>query len=216
MVLSKWYTTLEADKQLMQGELVYSCPLITPCNDYDILPEDEDKARLKEADVIVLTQSCDLALDDPKKPHHPKVLTCLFYAADTYCDLHVKHKKYNQINFSKVDQIKRGLVYELCLLQCKEAESEVDYLFVDFRQVFSIPYDVVHRAAQNNQRVRLISPFIESVSQAFARCFMRIGIPNEDEIKPNKDAWDNQLFEWGADKDWPMKEIRSHLNLKRK
>jgi hypothetical protein len=49
---------------------------------------------------------------------------------------------------------------------------------VDFREIYSLPFDyLAHRAAQLGTRWRLAPPFLEHFSQSFARFFMRVGLP---------------------------------------
>ena len=52
-------------------------------------------------------------------------------------------------------------------------------LVVDFREIYSLPSDyLTDHAAQLGLRWRLLSPFLEHFSQAFARFFMRVGLPS--------------------------------------
>jgi hypothetical protein len=52
-------------------------------------------------------------------------------------------------------------------------------LVVDFREIYSLPSDyLTDHAAQLGPRWRLVSPFLEHFSQAFARFFMRVGLPS--------------------------------------
>lgn len=54
-----------------------------------------------------------------------------------------------------------------------------DALVVDFREVFSLPFAyLTQRAVSLGPRWRLDSPFLEHFSQAFARFFMRVGLPS--------------------------------------
>jgi len=51
-------------------------------------------------------------------------------------------------------------------------------LVVDFRQIFSLPVPYLRKhAASLGSRWRLQSPYREHFSQAFARFFMRVGLP---------------------------------------
>ncbi len=51
-------------------------------------------------------------------------------------------------------------------------------LLVDFRQIVSLPTGYLQRHAQSLPgRRRLRSPYVEHFSQAFARFFMRVGLP---------------------------------------
>jgi hypothetical protein len=58
-------------------------------------------------------------------------------------------------------------------------DTNADALVVDFGQIFSLPPSYLqHRAQQLGNRWRLSSPFLEHFSQAFARYFMRVGLPS--------------------------------------
>jgi hypothetical protein len=54
---------------------------------------------------------------------------------------------------------------------------------VDFGRVFSLPMEYVQRHAENQgSRLRLRPPYREHLSQAFARFFMRVGLPQNIEL----------------------------------
>ncbi len=64
------------------------------------------------------------------------------------------------------------------LNKCEVAGLQMDFLLVDLRQVYSLPVALVRQvAAARNPRVRLLPPYREHLSQAFARFFMRVGLP---------------------------------------
>jgi hypothetical protein len=53
-----------------------------------------------------------------------------------------------------------------------------DLRIVDFRRVYSLPLAFVRqRVAMAGDRLRLLPPYREHLSQAFARFFMRVGLP---------------------------------------
>ena len=58
---------------------------------------------------------------------------------------------------------------------------------VDLRQLFSVPISTLRAIAEKQEyRLRLLPPYREHLSQAFARVFMRVGLPtdiNIDEVK---------------------------------
>ncbi len=50
---------------------------------------------------------------------------------------------------------------------------------VDFREIYSLPLKyLTDHAANLGPRWRLQSPYLEHFSQAFARFFMRVGLPS--------------------------------------
>jgi len=57
-------------------------------------------------------------------------------------------------------------------------DFELDYTIVDFRNVFGVPYAfLLNYINKTERRLRLLSPYKEHLSQAFARFFMRVGLP---------------------------------------
>jgi len=58
---------------------------------------------------------------------------------------------------------------------------------VDFHRIYTVPKAYLKQIALNNKfRIRLLPPYREHLSQAFARYFMRVGLPvdiDREEIK---------------------------------
>ena len=75
--------------------------------------------------------------------------------------------------------VRRGILPAFHLL----AESVVhgfehEVRVIDFRRVYSLPLAFVRRrAASGGDRLRVLPPYREHLSQAFARFFMRSGLP---------------------------------------
>ena len=60
----------------------------------------------------------------------------------------------------------------------KSEEFTEDYYIINFKDIFSIPIELAESIAQKNgKRLRLCPPYREHLSQAFARYFMRVGLP---------------------------------------
>ncbi len=58
-------------------------------------------------------------------------------------------------------------------------ENNLEALVVDFGHISSLPVAyLAARAVESGLRWRLRSPFLEHFSQAFARFFMRVGLPS--------------------------------------
>ena len=58
MRIYPWYDIVDADEVLMQGDLISSCPVIVPSSSIGV---GRISAEIIEYDVIVMSQSCDLA-----------------------------------------------------------------------------------------------------------------------------------------------------------
>jgi len=89
----------------------------------------------------------------------------------------------NRSNFFKSkngkEALRRGNVPGYHLLnKCEINGFETEYLVVDFRSVYSVPFEfLMNLAEERGERLRLLPPYREHLSQAFARFFMRVGLP---------------------------------------
>src|SRR5207249_4780028 len=64
------------------------------------------------------------------------------------------------------------------LNRCDLPGHEFEYLLVDLRRVYTLNTPLIREfAALQGDRVRLLPPYREHLSQAFARFFMRVGLP---------------------------------------
>lgn len=128
------------------------------------------EVQVRKSDLIVMTQSCDL---ENRKVSF--VALCPINSLDTFEKQNPSFKKKGEW-----EQVRRGRVEGLHLLGSpSNPEDNRTALVVDFRQIFSLPiaYLALH-ADQLGARYRLNSPFLEHFSQAFARFFMRVGLPS--------------------------------------
>jgi len=84
-----------------------------------------------------------------------------------------------------IKDIKDGKKWNLTMLDKRDAEAEgnlsISHQVIDFHEVLSLPLAFltawVHASGMN--RLRLLPPYREHVSQAFARFFMRVGLPQD-------------------------------------
>jgi hypothetical protein len=141
--------------------------LIPPANLTEVLLATAEGDELgvevgvNQVDLIVMSQSCDLAHDKIKQ-----VLLCGHFPAS-------KQSKNIRIEIRK-ERFPYLHMIEKCDLQGREFERQI----VDFRTIYTLPKDfVIAFAASLGERVRLLSPYKEHLSQAFARYFMRVGLP---------------------------------------
>ncbi len=73
-----------------------------------------------------------------------------------------------------------GNVPGLSLLHRREPYPALPWSVVDFHRLFTLPKAFVTRfAAGSGLRLRLRSPYREHLAQAFARYFMRVGLPHD-------------------------------------
>jgi len=157
-----WYSLIEKPDGVRQGDLIYSCYILVPTSDIRI--GSGQKAEAREYNVVVMSQSCDI---EQKKID--LVLVCPFAPLSDIDHPLAKtpegKEKFRQGNLPG---------YHL-LNKCEISGFETDFLVVDFRNVFGVP--LAYLNGKHEPRVRLLPPYREHLSQAFARFFMRVGLP---------------------------------------
>ena len=161
-----WYELIE-DKQLVQGDILLSCPLISPPS--TISPGKNVTADVCEYNVIVMSQSCDLAQGKIQL-----VLVCPIWEMTDFVKINESYK-----NDKMKETLRRGNLPGYHLLnQPKDFPQINDYLIVDFRKVFGVDINFLKEfSLKQGARIRLLPPYREHLSQAFARFFMRVGLP---------------------------------------
>ncbi len=159
-----WYEIVTG-KDLFQGDIIYSCPLVLP----PLIIKDEFEADIIEYDVIIMSQSCDLI---QKKLE--LVLVCPIWQLSEFEN---KNPSYKDLTMK--ESLRKGYLPGYHLLnKCEINGFKSEYLIVDFRDVFSVNFDfLVEFVQEKSDRLRLLSPYREHLSQAFARFFMRVGLP---------------------------------------
>jgi hypothetical protein len=160
-----WYG-IASGVDVQQGDILRDCPVFSPPQNLDNNGFGEVLRTLR--DVIVMTQSCDLA----NGRSNPDVLLCGLFQRSQIPNDH------RLANPSNLEIVRKGGMPAFHLL----APSDLDQFpreltIVDFRSLFSLPFEFVRRKASQNLHLRLLPPYREHLSQAFARYFMRVGLP---------------------------------------
>ena len=78
------------------------------------------------------------------------------------------------------DDIKNGYLWNLSMLNAGTiGELSLTHRIVDFHEVYTLPRTFLESWLQSKDqsRLRLRPPYREHLSQAFARFFMRVGLP---------------------------------------
>ena len=186
-MLEKWYETVNADMPLTQGDLISDCPVLTWQGDTLRLEKDDELEVIKsatsaiQADVVVMTQACDL--EDEKVEN---VILCPHTSLADYYEVWKTNMEGNGQNptqrawNSHCNDICDGFIWNLTMLnECRIDRANIDVRIVDFSEVFTIPRSFLESLIQQrgHPRFRLLPPYREHLSQAFARFFMRVGLP---------------------------------------
>ncbi len=159
-----WYDLVDGS-ELAQGDLVPECPVVVPASQIS----DETRARVVYYDIVIMSQSCDLA--------HGKIDLVLVCPVWPLAEVERRSDFFRSRNGK--ESLRQGNVPGYHLLdRCQVPGFESDYLVVDFRNVYGVPFPFLLELTQTRgQRVRLLPPYREHLSQAFARFFMRVGLP---------------------------------------
>lgn len=160
-----WYE-IASGEEVWQGDIIDLCPIVVPSRTIEL---GIVSAEVIEYDVVVMSQTCDLM-----QRKLDLVLVCPIWHLSEF---------ENRSDFFKSkkgkEALRRGNTTGYHLLnKCEIGGFETDYLVVDFRSVYSVPFDfLIDLAERRGERLRLLPPYREHLSQAFARFFMRVGLP---------------------------------------
>jgi hypothetical protein len=127
------------------------------------------QAQASDYDVIVMSQSCDLA--------HSKLESALVCPTWPLLELAKRHSRFTSQR--ECEAMRQGNVPGFHMLNACSVQGFVssEVSIVSFRQVFSVPMNYLRELAKRRPRLRLLPPYREQLAQAFARYFMRVGLP---------------------------------------
>lgn len=182
---SRWYGGAAPAEPLTQGDLIWDCPVITWSDAPDRQPSVIDEHTLRAAqtailaDVVVMTQACDLQQNKVED-----VILCahwglIDYQAQFQADQRATGQNPTARSWARhCDDIRHGIQWSRAMLN-GEDDAGVDHRIVFFDQVYTMPRIFLESLSRTGQlrRVRLEPPYREHLSQAFARYFMRVGLP---------------------------------------
>jgi len=188
MMNDSWYQEVSASERLTQGDIILDCPIavwmpkpVDLKNDY----EETLKSSISviRSDVVVITQACDLEQGKVSNvtlcPHLP----LKEYENEWKKAMNDKTPPQNpsQKAWAKTcDNIKNGYLWNLSMLNEGSAGNlNLTHRVVDFSDVYTLPRIFLESLLQSRgyPRLRLLPPYREHLSQAFARFFMRVGLP---------------------------------------
>lgn len=166
-----WYGVVMGD-ELEQGDFLFDCPVLEPTVDLvlnQVDQEGEIQATIQVYDVVLLSQSCDLV-----QGKLDLVLVCPHWPLSVF----EQTDDFFRSSRGK-EEIRRGNVPGYHMLSaCGLDGFEQGIRIVNFRQVFGLPFDFIQQLASSQSlRLRLLPPYREHLAQAFARFFMRVGLP---------------------------------------
>jgi len=183
-----WYERVGLGEALTQGDIIFDCPLVSWSSaSIQVTEVGSEIEALKQgrfafqADVIVMTQACDLEQGKVRNVVACPHLSLSDYKAAWEAFLHRRNQNPTAKAWrTHCEDIKDGYAWNLSILnRSSVAGLEFEHRIVDFHEVFTVPREFLESllATRAGDRPRLLSPYREHLSQAFARYFMRVGLP---------------------------------------
>jgi hypothetical protein len=166
-----WFEVVQG-RDLEQGDILAGCPVFRP-SFKDTEGEASARITVNRRTGVIVTQSCDLVTRAEGRCHCKEVLFCPVYSRGELANDPVFGRK------AAWEEARKGRLPGYHVLnRCELAGHEREFLLVDFSQVFTVDVSIVRElAAGQGPRLRLLPPYREHLSQAFARFFMRVGLP---------------------------------------
>jgi len=183
-----WYEEICNSDNIAQGDIISNCSIPIPNQElFQALLDDGDSINasvdIKCADVIILSQACDVLNNKVDS-----IVICPLWSLKKLVDTN------SYYNSSKArESLRQGKEPSYHLLNEYESPAiRNDFVVADFHRIYSIPKPYLKKIAEKiHVRLRLLPPYREHLSQAFARYFMRVGLPtdiNKDSIKKYLDS----------------------------
>ncbi|RBA29024.1 hypothetical protein [Flavobacterium tibetense] len=168
-----WYKSISNSNIIEQGDLIPNCPIIVP--PITIEENGEYDVEVIQINSIILSQSCDLLNNKIEI-----VLVCPILTLTDFKTNLPESEQGSKAFRKHVENLKKGHLPGYHILNKDDNLEIKDYLVVDFRNVYGININNLKSIALNlGDRVRLNPPYREHLSQAFARYFMRVGLPQD-------------------------------------
>ncbi|MDR1925454.1 MAG: hypothetical protein LBQ66_13870 [Planctomycetaceae bacterium] len=170
----QWYEKIQPDCPLEQGDIVEGCYVIMPeeAHYQSILKGEQTQIDIPiiKFNGIILSQSCDIT--------HGKVDSLIICPVISLKQLIEDMPHYKQS--AAREDLRQGKMPAHHLLNKLEGEKlPQDFCIVDFHHIYSLPKMFLQEIVKTNERIRLLPPYREHLSQSFARYFMRVGLPSD-------------------------------------
>ncbi len=167
-MIYEWYEVVEGG-EIQQGDIIRACQILVP--PVTLFQGQSLDLKVEEYDVIVMSQSCDLVQKKIKL-----VLVCPIWQLQEF-----ERENANYKSPKMRESIRRGQVPGYHMLnKCVISGFETEYQIVDFKSTYAVHIDFLTEfVATTGKRIRLLPPYREHLSQAFARFFMRVGLPTD-------------------------------------
>jgi hypothetical protein len=171
-----WYEITQGSA-LLQGDILFRCPVFLAARElqWPLAADAEVGVRVRVFDLVVMTQSCDLENDKLEDILLAQVVAWPDAVRD---EVGRGNEAVRGSKFRKL--LVDGSIPGLSLLHKREELPRLPWSVVDFRHLFTLSKTFLRPfAASSGHRLRLRSLYREHLAQAFARYFMRVGLPHD-------------------------------------
>lgn len=165
-----WYVTVKGDA-LEQGDVLPGIEIVVPKSGASADAEQID-LDFRIYDVVVMTQTCDI-----QNRKVDSILLCPWW--DLWQFVEAAQSGGKNWGRDLRDALRKGNMPGYHLLNSSSQDGlEFGLGIVDFHSVYTAPVARVREhAVRLGNRLRLCPPYREHLAQAFARFFMRVGLP---------------------------------------
>lgn len=172
--MSDWWTRVSTAGH-EQGDLL--CNLPVPTVTHLTTDGDRPEVTYDRIDAIVVTQTCDLENSKVRTVLLARVVSWRVFAAAQFAAGNRAVKSSTSIaNLIRCD------IPPLTLLHERTEVPALPWSVCDLRELSTVDrahLDHVTTQPGSRQRLRLRSPYREHLAQAFARVFLRVGLPHD-------------------------------------
>jgi len=180
-----WFEAVDKDEPLEQGDILRNCPVPVFAS---ALPSTEEAARIVEVvydleilDVIILSQSCDITMQDGKPRRVEDIVTCPAWELPKLREVYPEIDRGGSI--SEIIKGRRPLWHALAPSSISGLERA--HTFLEFRRIIVLPAAHLEALATlQSRRLRLRSPWREHMSYAAGALLSRPAIPEPVPMPP--------------------------------
>ena len=174
--MSDWWTATSGPGH-EQGDLLRDFPVVHVESVQVAGDMAEVRSRVEFVDGIIVTQTCDLENAKIANILLARVTTWADFAAAQFAagNTAVKSSSFRR-------NLVRGDIPPLMLLHARQPQPPLDWSVVDFRELHVVDRDRIDEFVGqpgSRRRLRLVPPYKEHFAQAFARFYMRVGLPHD-------------------------------------
>lgn len=164
-----WYLSVQGEG-IEQGDFLFNFDIFVPLT--WVGDAGQINAELKTFDLVVMTQTCDI-----EQGKVESLLLCPWW--DLWAFVDAATAKGENFGGDVRESLRRGNLPGYHLLnEASQDGIEIGIGVVNFREVYTAPTAQVKAIAKAaGKRLRLRPPYREHLAQAFARFFMRVGLP---------------------------------------